>query len=41
MKTYESMTNEELRLQYQQQMEAFAACKEKNLALNMARGKPA
>ena len=41
MKTYESMTNEELRLQYQQQMEAFAACKEKKLALNMARGKPA
>lgn len=41
MKTYGSMTNEELRCQLLLQQQAFAACKEKNLSLNMARGKPA
>ena len=41
MKTYASMTREELLQEYAYQQEAFARCKEKNLSLNMARGKPA
>ena len=41
MKTYASMTREELLQEYACQQEAFARCKEKNLSLNMARGKPA
>ena len=41
MKTYASMTNEDLRQELRVQQEAFAACKAKALNLNMARGKPA
>ena len=41
MKTYASMTREELLQEYACQQEAFVRCKEKNLSLNMARGKPA
>lgn len=38
---YENMTNEQLNAEYKAQAEHFAACKAKNLKLNMARGKPA
>ncbi len=41
MKTYASMTREELLREYAAQQNAFDRCKEKRLALNMARGKPA
>lgn len=41
MKTYESMTKEELYSELVLQKNAFAACKAKALNLNMARGKPA
>ena len=41
MKTYASMTREELLREYAAQQNAYDRCKEKNLALNMARGKPA
>ena len=41
MKTYDSMTREELTLELAVQQRAFEACKEKKLNLNMARGKPA
>ena len=38
---YENMTSEQLNAEYKAQAEHFAACKAKNLKLNMARGKPA
>ncbi len=41
MKQYGSMTKEELTLELHAQQAAFDRCKEKKLALNMARGKPA
>ena len=41
MKQYGSMTKEELVRELAAQQEAFDRCKEKKLALNMARGKPA
>lgn len=41
MKTYGSMTKEELRRELALQQQAFAACKAMALNLNMARGKPA
>lgn len=41
MKTYDSMTREELSKELLVQQKALEACKEKNLNLNMARGKPA
>ena len=41
MKTYNSMTRKELEDQLFAQQKALEACKEKNLNLNMARGKPA
>ncbi len=41
MKTYDSMTREELTRELAVQQRAFEACKEKRLNLNMARGKPA
>ena len=41
MKTYRFMTKEELCAQLTLLQDTFAACKAKNLNLNMARGKPA
>ena len=40
MKSYEIMTHAELQEAYAAANQAFAACKAKNLKLNMARGKP-
>lgn len=40
MKSYEKMTLAELQAAYAEANQAFAACKVKNLKLNMARGKP-
>lgn len=40
MKTYASMTCCELQTVFSAEKQAFAACKAKNLKLNMARGKP-
>lgn len=40
MRCYHCMTQEELLLQYQQVREQFLHCKERNLKLNMSRGKP-
>ena len=41
MKTYNSMTREEMERELLAQQKALEACKEKKLNLNMARGKPA
>ena len=41
MSTYASMNRNELELEFQKVNEHFKACKEQNLKLNMARGKPA
>jgi len=41
MKTYDSMTRDELTRELLVQQKALEACKEKKLNLNMARGKPA
>ena len=40
MKPYAEMTTEELQAAHVGALEAFEACKRKNLKLNMARGKP-
>ena len=41
MATYTTLNHDELMLEYQKVNEHFKACKEQNLKLNMARGKPA